>query len=277
MNKRAVQFLALSFTLSWGWWSFRLLPHWQQAFIAGLPVERSALSAWDIMPGMFAPLISAFFLRWLYRDVSLPLPLGLKRSWKQYLLSVMVPAMALLLAVPLYQVLGNGSFTWAGIEPIRLALSLFPIVLLASLTALGEEYGWRGYLLPLMLPLGVRKAWLITGIVWGAWHLPIVLSGLTYPGQPVLLAVLVFMTSTILLSFWFTELFVRSDQSVALAALSHGTLNALSEISSPVHFPGVNPMLSNPFGLVVAILVFVIAILSGRIFGTRGDSTRRDT
>jgi len=39
--------------------------------------------------------------------------------------------------------------------------------------AFGEELGWRGFLLPELLPLGTRKALIIHGAIWGAWHWPL--------------------------------------------------------------------------------------------------------
>jgi len=53
-----------------------------------------------------------------------------------------------------------------------------------GLTAVGEEYGWRGYLLPRLLPGGEIRATLIGGVVWAVWHLPLLVSGLSFPGQP---------------------------------------------------------------------------------------------
>jgi len=231
---------------------------------SGQPLDRSALGLVDVTPGMFAPMISAFLLRWLCRDRDVPRPLGLKRRWLDYLFAILIPVSAFLIAIPFYFLLGAESFTWAGEDPVGLVFSLVPLTLFAAITALGEEYGWRGYLLPLLLPHGRQKATLIVGMVWSLWHLPIVLSGLTYPGQPVLPALVVFVPSVLLLSYWFTELFTRSNGSVALAALTHGTLNALSEISSPRHFPGLNPMMANPFGVVVAVVSFILTLLISR-------------
>ena len=50
----------------------------------------------------------------------------------------------------------------------------------------GEEWGWRGYLLPQLLPLGQWRALLISGAIWGFWHAPLSLLGGTYPSHPVL-------------------------------------------------------------------------------------------
>lgn len=50
--------------------------------------------------------------------------------------------------------------------------------------ALGEEVGWRGYLVPALLPLGRGPALVVSGVVWALWHSPIVLLGFNYPGSP---------------------------------------------------------------------------------------------
>ncbi|MEN6349562.1 MAG: CPBP family intramembrane glutamic endopeptidase [Syntrophomonas sp.] len=50
---------------------------------------------------------------------------------------------------------------------IGLAINIIP--------TLGEELGWRGYLLPkLRMLLSDRAALIVTGLIWGVWHLPCV-------------------------------------------------------------------------------------------------------
>jgi membrane protease YdiL (CAAX protease family) len=45
-------------------------------------------------------------------------------------------------------------------------------------TALGEEIGWRGFLTPRLTALtGFIVATLVTGLIWGAWHLPLLFLG----------------------------------------------------------------------------------------------------
>jgi membrane protease YdiL (CAAX protease family) len=53
--------------------------------------------------------------------------------------------------------------------------------LLISPINFGEEWGWRGYLLPQLLPLGQWRAVLISGAIWGFWHAPLILMGFDYP------------------------------------------------------------------------------------------------
>ena len=54
-----------------------------------------------------------------------------------------------------------------------MALLLIP----ECIVAFGEEYGWRGYLLPRLMPLGEIKASLIVGVIWSLWHLPALAGG----------------------------------------------------------------------------------------------------
>jgi membrane protease YdiL (CAAX protease family) len=51
---------------------------------------------------------------------------------------------------------------------------------LNGVLAFGEEVGWRGFLLPALRPVGDWPAVLITGIVWGVWHSPIILLGYNF-------------------------------------------------------------------------------------------------
>ncbi|HVO76913.1 MAG TPA: CPBP family intramembrane glutamic endopeptidase, partial [Candidatus Bathyarchaeia archaeon] len=58
------------------------------------------------------------------------------------------------------------------------ALFLATLVLAPFVNALfgfGEELGWRGYLLPKLMVLGKWKAYVLLGIVWSLWHLPLIL------------------------------------------------------------------------------------------------------
>ena len=41
--------------------------------------------------------------------------------------------------------------------------------------AFGEELGWRGYLLPQISAIGRRRALLLSGLLQGIWHLPMLL------------------------------------------------------------------------------------------------------
>ena len=59
---------------------------------------------------------------------------------------------------------------------LTVAATLGTLVLLPS--AAGEEIGWRGYLLPRLIAAGAPHPILLSGLIWGLWHLvPLVVSG----------------------------------------------------------------------------------------------------
>lgn len=49
--------------------------------------------------------------------------------------------------------------------------------------AFGEEFGWRGYLLPrLLLKHSIKKALIIQSFIWWVWHLPfLIFAGINTP------------------------------------------------------------------------------------------------
>lgn len=117
---------------------------------------------------------------------------------------------------------------------VLLQLVQIPIVgWLNVIPALAEEWGWRGWLLPALLPLGRWPSILLVGVVWGLWHAPVILLGYDYPLQrgPVgLLLMIVFCVVTGCLLGW---LRLRS-RSVWPCAIGHGFVNASARL--PVLF-----------------------------------------
>ncbi|WP_372697926.1 lysostaphin resistance A-like protein [Arthrobacter sp. JSM 101049] len=91
--------------------------------------------------------------------------------------------------------------------------------------ALGEEIGWRGWLVSRLEPLGKTATVLVSGVVWGLWHTPLILLGYNYPGVPGWLGLLAMVGMTTSFGAVFAWLRLASG-SVWPAALAHGALNA---------------------------------------------------
>ena len=103
-------------------------------------------------------------------------------------------------------------------------LALPLIVIQATVTAFGEELGWRGYLTTALSPLGFWRSALIIGVVWGLWHAPIILLGYNFNRTDFLgvvyMVVFCLVVGVLLQS---SRYFTRS---VWPAAVGHGALNA---------------------------------------------------
>ncbi|MEY2847818.1 MAG: hypothetical protein RI885_483 [Actinomycetota bacterium] len=93
----------------------------------------------------------------------------------------------------------------------------------SSIAAFGEELGWRGWLLPNLLPLGTWPALIVTGLAWGVWHAPIILLGYNY-GRTDLLGVLLMTGWCVMLGILIGWLRLRSA-SVWPAVIAHGAVN----------------------------------------------------
>jgi membrane protease YdiL (CAAX protease family) len=106
-----------------------------------------------------------------------------------------------------------------------LAFGLLLAPFINVLFALGEELGWRGFLLPQLMPLGQWKAILISGAIWGVWHAPTtLLHGYNFPQHPYL-GIFVMTVGCTLLGVIFSWLYLNT-RSPWVAALAHGAFNA---------------------------------------------------
>lgn len=104
-----------------------------------------------------------------------------------------------------------------------LAFTLVVGVTSNAVMAFGEEFGWRGYLLWELAPLGFWKASVAVGAVWGLWHAPSVLAGQQYPSFPYV-GVVAMTAACVALSPVYTYLVWRAD-SVFAAVFLHGIFN----------------------------------------------------
>ncbi len=116
------------------------------------------------------------------------------------------------------------------IAQVAAGILLAPV--LNALPIFGEEFGWRAYLQPKLLPLGERWMMIVSGIIWGLWHAPVIAMGYNYgfdyPGAP---------WAGILLFCWFTFIVgvilgwttLRAG-SVWPAVIGHGIVNGFAGI-----------------------------------------------
>lgn len=132
----------------------------------------------------------------------------------------------------------------------------------------GEEWGWRGYLLPHLLPLGQWPALIVSGAIWGLWHAPIILLGYNYPNHPAtgwLLMIVMCIVWGLLLGW--TRL---ATGSVWPAVIAHGALNGTAGIVALVGQAGTSydPALVGVTGVtgwILPLLVVALLIVARRL------------
>jgi membrane protease YdiL (CAAX protease family) len=116
------------------------------------------------------------------------------------------------------------------IQQIVIAIVLSPILNFGA--TFGEEFGWRGYLQPKLEVLGKRKALIITSVIWGIWHWPIIWLGhnygLDYWGYP-WLGLLATVWFTLSIGVFFGWLSMKA-KNVWPAVIAHSAINGMASI-----------------------------------------------
>lgn len=183
------------------------------------------------------------------------------RWWALALFFIIVPSVA---SLYLYHWLGGPRVDWSGLQPLYTVIPMFIFLTIAA--GIGEEFGWRGFLLPrLQTRYNALVSGLIVGVAWATWHVPLFfIKGTSQYEQqleggllPVILGYAVFV---IVQSVQFTWLFNNTKGSVLLAAVFHGASNA---------WVGYLGMGNIPFGGILtlaaisALITVVIAALAG--------------
>lgn len=115
------------------------------------------------------------------------------------------------------------------IDLAGLATYVAPGVLLAFTTGpLGEEAGWRGFLLPRLLTrYSPLRTCLILGVIWGLWHYTLYVKTIFASGP----AAVRFTTGTVCYSILMTVLFYRTRGSVLVAVLFHWAINISPQVA----------------------------------------------
>jgi membrane protease YdiL (CAAX protease family) len=162
----------------------------------------------------------------------------------------------------------NKSSTLSSLSPLMFvaletlaAFVISPIV--NSLATLGEEFGWRAYLLPKLLPLGWKKAVLLIGLIWGVWHWPVILMGyeygMEYPGFP-WIGPLLFIWITFCLGVLLAWLALRG-RSVWPAVIGHSAINGIAGLAALVLIGNPNTLLGPlPVGIIGSVGYAIVAL-----------------
>jgi membrane protease YdiL (CAAX protease family) len=108
---------------------------------------------------------------------------------------------------------------------IALGLAVTGIPLSGLAAVFGEEYGWRGFLQGELVKLGKRRGVAWVGVVWGVWHVPVILSGVhTYP--PSILGLGLGLVFFVLWGF-VQSYAVLKTRSIWVATFLHGVVNSV--------------------------------------------------
>jgi uncharacterized protein len=159
------------------------------------------------------------------------------------------------------------------LSPWLVAVSQLLVIPVAAfvpngLLTFGEEIGWRGFLLPRLLPLGQWPALVLVGVVWGLWHAPVLLLGYNYPLHH-RLGVLVMVGFTVVVGILIGWLRL-STGSIWPSVLAHGALNASAGavalfIRAGTHIDTTLVGITGVTGWILPIAVIGVLVASRRL------------
>ena len=301
--KKAIRYSIIVCLFSWAMFA---VVHWGFGIGADTPTGLMIFSA----VYMFFPLITALVLQAIDKEKFNHTGLvNFKVTWS-WLVAWLLPVVMVFLCIPI-----NGLFPGVELqynseqlinqyqvpeeqqEMVRESLAKLPAWMMVlstvfsgliagitvnAIAAFGEEYGWRNYLVGALREVKFWKAAVFIGIVWGIWHFPLILMGHNYPNEPcwgVLLMVVVCILLCVIELY-----FVLKSKSMVVAAIMHGTFNAVSGMT--IYFTlGGNDLLNGMTGLagftvmavtIICIWIYDKHIAKDSIFGmTLGESLER--
>jgi len=201
------------------------------------PARRFALMSWYV-PLLYASI--AYLIVWLSGLGDFP-----NHEFIAALTTRMGPPLSPAVATILYVVL-VGSFGLVG----------------SLARALGEEIGWRGFLVPeLNKTVGFTGTAFITGIIWSLWHYPVLIFADYNAGTATWYALLCFTVMVIAISFVFAWLRLRSG-SLWTAAMLHASHNLyVQAIFTPLtRDTGKTKWFIDEFGAVLPLVTVGFAI-----------------
>ncbi len=163
-------------------------------------------------------------------------------------------------------------FNWiAGqnIKPDNPYNFVFYFILILPLSALWEEIGWRGLLLPILQEkYTALKASFIIGFIWGLWHLPIFLALNPY-GDKTIIFFLIMFIGCFALSIVATWLYNSTKGSLLICILFHNAINT----SAAYFYGNLKGEELRPLIILVVLLIASALIIC---FKTKGSLNQNE-
>ena len=272
-RKSLITFLVIAFAISWPLFLTpvfipKLKPATSQVAITGL----WALAMWG--PGLAAILVTLIVENRPLKSLRLN-TLGPKRF---YLWAWFLPPLLIVLSGLLTILFGAGQldtkFTFmqqqmqqtntvlpistSALVAIQIAQALLLGPLINLIFTMGEEIGWRGFLLPHLMPLGQWKALIISGTIWGIWHAPAIAQGHNYPDHPIL-GIFMMTIFCILLGIIIGWTYLNT-RSPWVAGIAHGSVNAWAGLPYLFLLPGFDTALGGTVTSLIGLLIMGIFV-----------------
>ena len=172
---------------------------------------------------------------------------GFRKCKLRYvLLGCMLPLLYLLIPYMVFWKIYPENFAYHGVSPAVILKDLLPVlvigIFISLLSAIGEEIGWRGFMVPALYErLGLNKTLLISSLFWCCWHLPLLVGGGYMSGTPLWYQLPAFVLCIFPVGVMAGLLTIKSG-SVWPAAFLHAAHNNYDQAVFDIITAGANKM-----------------------------------
>lgn len=284
--KRILIYILITFSLTWLYCLLVVYPMANGETLHGVPSMATQLL---VAAAMFFPAIGVFLTRLITKEgfKNAWLKPNLKKNIRYYLLAWFGPGILTFVGSALYFLIFRGSFdpdcgymkltmeaAGAPYEAQAMPMNLLMLIqatqafflapILNFVTCFGEEWGWRGYLLPKMKNLlPTVPTLLVTGVIWGLWHAPLTIIGhnygLGYWGFP-FTGIAMMCLFCIVLGIFLSYVTLKTGSCIP-AIIGHGAINGIAAIGMYFTIDGGNPFIGPaPTGFIGIIPFAIIAV-----------------
>jgi hypothetical protein len=252
-SRATVVFLLIAFGVPWTGWTLLnvLQPQrgtalWWSLFLTGDCCSAAGFVASYVDSGWSGPRML------IRRTLQVRFPI----AWWLYAFFLVALSGTISTAVYSYAHGGIGPF-----KPLLLFTLFAPSSLFWLITGpLGEEFGWRGFLLPRLLQrYSPLKSALVLGVIWAVWHFPLYYNSFRHDFHEAASFTIFVLSMSLLI----TVLFIHTGQSLGPVIALHWTANMTMPAVHKM-FPGVRPTqsLCDLVTLVVITLLVVAVSIS---------------
>lgn len=294
--KRALIYIIITFALTWAYCLLIVYPIANGETLSGIPSLATQLT---VAAAMFFPTVGVLLTRLVTRE-------GIQNAWlkphmkgniKTYLLAWFGPAALTLAGMGLYFLLFPENLdlkftyfisaleaTGAPLETLPMPIgtlmmvqalqAIFLAPIMNFVTCFGEEWGWRGYLLPKMKNLlPTVPMLLVTGLIWGLWHAPMTIIGhnygLGYWGFP-FTGIAMMCIFCIVLGIFLSYITIKTGSCIP-AILAHGAINGFAAMGMYFTHDGGNPFIGPAPTGIIGIIPFILAAIPMVIYLKRNE------
>lgn len=206
---------------------------------------------------MWCPGAAAFIVHRIYYHKEKILGWN-KCKIRYVLIGILVPVMYLGFSYGLYWIINKG--TLSGKIYTNFVGTLVVLILSSIITSTGEEIGWRGFLFPKMAQIwNIKTAVVVSGLIWGIWHYPLMITGLYQSGTPLWYRLPMFTIEVIAITTIMAIIRMNS-KSVWPAIIIHASHNFFDQIIfSPLTNSDDSVYFVGETGVITAIVLVLIA------------------